>query len=122
MLEKLKQPSQARTVRGDIPIYHRYTLGVAGERFFKAMRDQRQILASPCPKCHDHLLPPKMYCERCEDAVATIGGIGAKDLDRPGHRESNPMTAGSVIQYVAGHVRDHANQIAGARRLIRQKL
>ena len=65
MLEKIKQMGQARQVAGEIPIYHRYTLGVAGERFFKAMRDARQILVSPCPKCQDRLLPPKMYCERC---------------------------------------------------------
>ena len=65
MLDKIKQPRLAKQVSGEIPIYHRYTLGVAGERFFKALRDEQQILASPCPKCADRLLPPKMYCERC---------------------------------------------------------
>lgn len=65
MLDKIGQARNARQVSGDVPIYHRYTLGIAGERFFKAMRDRRQLLASPCPKCHDRLLPPKMYCERC---------------------------------------------------------
>ncbi len=65
MLDKLKQPQQAKQVSGEVPIYHRYTLGVSGERFFKALRDQQQILASPCPKCKDRMLPPKMYCERC---------------------------------------------------------
>ena len=65
MLNKLIRPQQSRQVSGEVPIYHRYTLGVAGERFFKAFRDRRQILASPCPKCLDNLLPPKMYCERC---------------------------------------------------------
>jgi len=57
----------------------------------------------------------------CEQAVATVGNIDPKDLSRPGHRESNPMTAGDVIQYIAGHVRDHADQISEARRLIRQQ-
>ena len=80
MLDKLKQPQQARQVSGNIPIYHRYTLGVAGERFFKALRDQQLILASPCPKCHDRLLPPKMYCERCfeetSDDWAPLEGPG----------------------------------------------
>ena len=65
MLDKIDQPRRFRQVSGNIPIYHRYTLGVAGERFFKAMRDHQQVLASPCPKCGDRLLPPKMYCERC---------------------------------------------------------
>ena len=80
MLDKIKQPRQARQVSGDIPIYHRYTLGVAGERFFKALRDEQQILTSPCPKCADRLLPPKMYCERCfeetSDDWAPVEGPG----------------------------------------------
>ena len=80
MLDKLKQPRQARRVSGNVPIFHRYTFGVAGERFFKAFRDQQQILASPCPKCRDRLLPPKMYCERCfeetSDDWAPLQGAG----------------------------------------------
>ena len=50
---------------GEIPIHHRYTLGIAGERFFKAMRDQQIFLASHCPKCDQRFLPPKIYCEHC---------------------------------------------------------
>lgn len=69
MLDKVSQPQRARQVGGEIPIYHRYTLGVAGERFFKALRDQRQILVSPCPRCLSRLLPPKMYCQRCFEAT-----------------------------------------------------
>ncbi len=80
MLEKTGQARVARQVQGEIPIYHRYTLGVAGERFFKAMRDDRQILVSPCPKCHNRLLPPKMYCESCFEETSgeweTLSGPG----------------------------------------------
>ncbi|MSQ07124.1 MAG: nucleic acid-binding protein [Dehalococcoidia bacterium] len=65
MLDKIHQSRQARQVTGEIPIHHRYTLGVAGERFFKALRDRQELLASPCPQCRDRLLPPKLYCERC---------------------------------------------------------
>lgn len=50
---------------GNIPIYHRYTLGVAGERFFKSIRDRKVLMASSCPNCDDRLLPPKIYCELC---------------------------------------------------------
>ena len=53
MLDKVNQPRSIMQVAGSIPIYHRYTLGVAGERFFKAMRDSQQLLASPCPQCSD---------------------------------------------------------------------
>ena len=65
MWEKITRPDEARSRRGDIPIHHRYTLGVAGERFFKGMRDERRLLASRCPRCQEAFLPPKMYCERC---------------------------------------------------------
>jgi uncharacterized OB-fold protein len=80
MLDKIGQPQRVRQVTGEIPIYHRYTLGVAGEQFFKAMRDDRQILVSPCPKCRHRLMPPKMYCERCfeetSDQWESLSGPG----------------------------------------------
>ena len=63
----------------------------------------------------------RIVISACEEAVAAVGNIDPIDLSRPGHRESNPMTAGDVIQYVAEHVWDHANQISEARRLIRQQ-
>jgi uncharacterized OB-fold protein len=65
MLEKINRSTASRSVQGSIPMYHRYTLGVAGERFFKALRDQQQILTSRCPQCAKRWLPPKMYCETC---------------------------------------------------------
>jgi len=57
----------------------------------------------------------------CDEAVAIMGQIDPKDLDRSGHREANPMTAGGVIEYVARHVSDHEVQITEARQLIAQK-
>ena len=65
MLDKIAQPQAMRQVPGTIPIHHRYTLGVAGDRFFRALRDEARILAAPCAHCDTALLPPKMYCERC---------------------------------------------------------
>ncbi len=65
MWDKISRPDEARTWTGDIPIHHRYTAGVAGEAFFRAMRDEKRLLASRCPACGDLLLPAKMYCERC---------------------------------------------------------
>ena len=35
MLDKLKQPQRAIQVSGNVPIYHRYTLGVAGSGSLK---------------------------------------------------------------------------------------
>ena len=79
MLEKRTQLGPTAQMQGEIPIHHRYTLGVAGERFFKAMRDERRLLTSRCPRCGERLLPPKLYCERCfcETAEwAPVEGLG----------------------------------------------
>lgn len=56
-----------------------------------------------------------------EKAVATTASIGPKDLNRPGHREDNPMTVAGVIEYVAGHVKLHAGQIIETRRVIAEQ-
>ena len=65
MLKKCGSLANSAPLHGSIPIYHRYTLGVAGERFFKAIRDRKQLMASDCPNCNDRFLPPKIYCEIC---------------------------------------------------------
>jgi uncharacterized OB-fold protein len=42
-----------------------YTPGVAGDKFFKALRDEGKLLATHCESCNHTYLPPRMYCERC---------------------------------------------------------
>lgn len=41
-----------------------YTLGVAGERFFREALNGR-IMASRCDECNRAYLPPRLYCSRC---------------------------------------------------------
>ena len=56
-----------------------------------------------------------------EKAISTTAGIDPKDLNRPGHREDNPMTVAGVIEYLAGHVKLHAGQIIETRRVIAEQ-
>ena len=56
-----------------------------------------------------------------DEAVAAVAKIDPADLGRPGHREANPITAAGVIEYLARHVRLHAEQITETRRIIREK-
>ena len=55
-----------------------------------------------------------------DQVVDVVGAIDPAKLNRPGHREDNPMTAADVVRYVARHVRLHADQIIESLRLIRQ--
>jgi|TARA_Y100000031_G_C7977222_1_gene273113 uncharacterized damage-inducible protein DinB len=55
-------------------------------------------------------------------AVASVGGIDSKDLDRVGHRgEGRPVSAGQLIQSLASHLREHAGQITETRRMVRER-
>ena len=65
MWQKLSRVGPAGQLAGQIPVHHRYTAGVAGERFFRTLRDDGTLLASRCPGCGDAFLPPALYCERC---------------------------------------------------------
>lgn len=51
--------------KGTIPISSRYTAGVAGEKFFRAMKDESKLLGTSCSHCQITYVPAKMFCERC---------------------------------------------------------
>ena len=57
--------SETIRVEGDFPVHFRYTVGVAGEKFFREIMENGRLIASRCPKCNLNYLPPRIYCERC---------------------------------------------------------
>lgn len=63
--EKPRRLEDIRTWYGDQGIWHQYTLGVAGERFFRALKDRGVLLASKCPQCGALYVPGRMYCPEC---------------------------------------------------------
>ncbi len=50
---------------GDLPVTSRYTFGLAGERFFRAIKDEGKILGSRCEACGRTYVPAAAFCERC---------------------------------------------------------
>jgi uncharacterized OB-fold protein len=50
---------------GDLPVTSRYTFGLAGERFFRALKDDKRIYGTYCPDCDHTYVPAMLYCERC---------------------------------------------------------
>lgn len=61
----LNRSGQVKTWYGDIPIGNRYTAGVAGERFYREIKDNGRIMGSHCPACDLVYVPATMFCERC---------------------------------------------------------
>ena len=62
---KLHKTTEASSFPGAIPMNYKYTVGVAGEEFFKTLRDKGKFLASACSNCGYTYMPARMFCERC---------------------------------------------------------
>lgn len=65
ILEKPDKLHHATAWRGDIPITSRYTAGIAGEKFFREIKDNARIVGARCEACGLTYVPATMFCERC---------------------------------------------------------
>ncbi len=63
--EKVERITEARVWRGEIPLYARYTAGIAGERFFREIKENARIMGTKCSRCNILYVPARLYCERC---------------------------------------------------------
>jgi len=63
--EQISQVKDIRYVYGEIPVNYAYTLGVAGERFFREIMENGRFVGTRCPQCEYTYLPARLYCERC---------------------------------------------------------
>ena len=105
MLEKISNPEHVRVVEGAMPVRHTYTAGVAGDRFFRALRDEGTILATPCKGCGVTYVPGRMFCERCFSALdewvevgpgGTLESFTAVMIDLDGRPLTEPLWIGLV--------------------------
>ncbi len=105
MVDKIDMITQARAWRGRFPLTGRYTYGVAGERFFREIKDNARIMGARCPKCDVLYVPPRLYCERCfahldewvevpPRGVVHTFSVVYQDLDE------NPLDTPEIIAFV----------------------
>ena len=78
MLEKVTDPRDVRLWEGQIPIAHRYTPGVSGEPFFRALRERGEFLGSRCESCGLTYCPPRLFCERCFSQLEADTVVGPR--------------------------------------------
>lgn len=60
-----RDPKAPVAWRGSMPVSSRYTFGLAGERFFRALKDEGKILGARCERCDVSYVPARQFCERC---------------------------------------------------------
>ena len=63
--EHITNPLKLRHWHGHMEPDYAYTLGIAGERFFKEIKENGRIMGARCKKCGKIYVPPKLYCEEC---------------------------------------------------------
>ena len=99
-LDRTTDARKFRHWEGNVEADYIYTSGVAGERFFVALRDDGRMLASRCPACKLDYLPPRMFCEDCfaelteyVDApqAGRVSAVTLAHVDRTGTKLSNPQ-------------------------------
>lgn len=65
LIERIAKVEDAKVWYDNMPLESVYTVGIAGEKFFRAIKDRGMIMGAVCPACNVTYLPPAMYCERC---------------------------------------------------------
>jgi hypothetical protein len=60
-----RDPNSPLNWQGELPVTNRYTYGLAGEKFFRTMKDEGKILGTYCPHCDHTYVPAAIFCERC---------------------------------------------------------
>lgn len=76
LLERDLQAPQAW--RGNLPVTSRYTFGLAGERFFRTLKDEGKIMGAYCPRCDHTYVPAAAFCERCLSELTDWVDVGLK--------------------------------------------
>jgi uncharacterized OB-fold protein len=103
--------SEPIKVDGNFPVYFRYTLGIAGEKFFREIKDNGKLVASRCTKCNLNYLPPRIYCERCMsklddyiqvESVGTVNTCTICHEDSDGRTLTEPVTV-AMIRFPNAH-------------------
>ncbi|NIO38418.1 nucleic acid-binding protein [Candidatus Bathyarchaeota archaeon] len=76
--DKIADPSHIRHWPGDMEADYIYTLGVAGERFFKEIKENVRIMGAKCSCCDVVFVPPRVYCEKCFTRLDKWIDVGTK--------------------------------------------
>jgi uncharacterized OB-fold protein len=99
MTKSKNHPHEDVAWRGDLPVTSRYTFGLAGERFYRAIKDEGKLYGTRCNKCDRTYMPASLFCERCMHKLDTWIDVGISGEvhtytllyeDLEGNRKTNP--------------------------------
>jgi len=76
MIEHGASGSELSQVHGGIPLRSLYTAGIAGEAFFRALKDRGELIGSRCKPCNQVYVPSRIFCERCFAELSDRVSVG----------------------------------------------
>ncbi len=76
MTKPQKDPIESGAWYGDLPVTSRYSFGLAGERFYRGIKDEGKIYGTHCEKCERTYVPASLFCERCMRELDTWIDVG----------------------------------------------
>ncbi|MDO9129390.1 MAG: Zn-ribbon domain-containing OB-fold protein [Anaerolineales bacterium] len=100
-----RNPNAPTAWYGNLPVTSRYTYGLAGERFFRALKDEGKIMGSYCPKCDHTYVPAAVFCERCLSEltewldVGTVGELHTFTLLHVDY-DGNPLETPELVGFI----------------------
>ncbi len=105
LLHRIERADDALNWHGDMPTKGRYTAGIAGERFFREIKERGQFLATVCLDCDITYMPPRLYCEECFSQLeewAEVGSWGHVHTFTVVHRDldNEPLSEPRILAFV----------------------
>jgi uncharacterized OB-fold protein len=80
--EHVERVTDLGTWPGDFPVSHLYTMGAAGERFFRELKDNGRFLGTRCAACDHVYVPPSIFCPSCFAALDEWKEVGPQGVIR----------------------------------------
>ena len=80
--EHVERVTDLQAWPGDFPVSHLYTMGIAGERFFREMKDGGRFLGTRCAACDHVYVPPSIFCPGCFAALEEWKEVGPQGTVR----------------------------------------
>ena len=71
-----RDPNAPAAWHGNLPVTSRYTYGIAGEKFFRILKDDGSIMGTICPDCSLTYVPARVFCERCLSELTEWVDVG----------------------------------------------
>jgi uncharacterized OB-fold protein len=87
------------------PVSNRYTVGVAGQKFFQELKDNAKIMGTACKPCNTTFVPGRLFCERCfarlddwfdAGTEGTLFSYTLAHVNRDGSAKAKPVLVAAV--------------------------